>query len=340
MSAEQFATELYDRVFMWTGLPEAITGDSDTRLRGAFFTGVCKTLQVRLSLSVPYHPQTDGQTEVFNRTLLTMLRCTVNAYHSDWTTLLPVLLYSYNNTVHSATGYTPHVLLFGWHPRDLREPRIAASTIHPSDGAAFVHQRQRMFARARSKLENARARMIAQRAASASSDQYAVGDLVKVSTKVLPLRVTSTQVPKLLPRWQGPFRVDAVSGKGAYRLQLPDAYSSTLPTFNQHDIRPWLLPDEEPDSTIQPTGHVSRPDHVTRILDRRRTTRSAKRDPYSIRAAYLVQRSSGITEWVPQARLNSREDKALIRTFELQFPRSQHLPCESVAAYPAQFSSP
>jgi hypothetical protein len=54
-----------------------------------------------------------------------MSRTTVNVHHSDWVQLLPALLYAYHNTVRSATGYTPHQLLFGWTPRDKRAPLFA-----------------------------------------------------------------------------------------------------------------------------------------------------------------------------------------------------------------------
>lgn len=33
--------------------------------------------------------------------------------------------HAYHSTVHVPTGYTPHRLLFGWCPRDLRAPVVA-----------------------------------------------------------------------------------------------------------------------------------------------------------------------------------------------------------------------
>lgn len=55
-----------------------------------------------------------------------MLRGFVNKYHSNWESLIPSLLYAYDNTIHPATGYTPHQVLFGWTPRDLRVPLLLA----------------------------------------------------------------------------------------------------------------------------------------------------------------------------------------------------------------------
>jgi hypothetical protein len=77
-------------------------------------------------MSTAYHPQTDGQTENFHKTLLSVLKAFVNKYHSNWEECIPAALYAYHNTVHSATGFTPHQLLFGWTPQDLRVPFVAA----------------------------------------------------------------------------------------------------------------------------------------------------------------------------------------------------------------------
>ena len=35
----------------------------------------------------------------------------------DWKSYVAPLVYSYNATRHESTGYSPHFLMFGWHPR-------------------------------------------------------------------------------------------------------------------------------------------------------------------------------------------------------------------------------
>jgi hypothetical protein len=122
MSTTMFLDLLWEKVFCWIGLPLSIVGDRDTRLTASQMRALTARLQVHMRLSVAYHPQTDGATEKFHSTLLGRLRTTVNAYHSDWEEAIPAALYAYHNTVHTATGYTPHHLFLGWQPRDLRVP--------------------------------------------------------------------------------------------------------------------------------------------------------------------------------------------------------------------------
>jgi hypothetical protein len=72
MSTKDLIDLLWERVFSWVGLPMGIIGDRyrDTRLTADQMRALARALQVRLRLSVAYHPQTDGATEVFHRILV------------------------------------------------------------------------------------------------------------------------------------------------------------------------------------------------------------------------------------------------------------------------------
>jgi transposase InsO family protein len=78
MGTEEFINALYQHVVSWIGLPSSIVGDRDTRLTAGQLNALCRGLCMKLKLSTAYHPQTDGQTEQFNSTLLQMLRCFVS----------------------------------------------------------------------------------------------------------------------------------------------------------------------------------------------------------------------------------------------------------------------
>jgi hypothetical protein len=164
MNALKLAELLYQSLFSWVRLPLSIVGDRDSRLTSSYMRTLCKHLRVKLKLSTSYHPQTDGQTENFNSTLLQMLRCFVNQFHTDWCEHIPALLYAYQkNTVHSATGYPPHRLLFGWCPRDLRTPLQEDRTQGDSDVDLWLQIRQKELSKA---MEAAREAMIRARRAA------------------------------------------------------------------------------------------------------------------------------------------------------------------------------
>ncbi|KAK1692397.1 hypothetical protein QYE76_009094 [Lolium multiflorum] len=62
------------------------------------------------------HPQTDGQTEVVNRTLSQLLRSMIKKNLKEWEECLPHVEFSYNRAVHSTTELCPFEVVYGFKP--------------------------------------------------------------------------------------------------------------------------------------------------------------------------------------------------------------------------------
>ena len=76
-------------------------------------TEINKLLQVRFLQTSPYHPQTNGLTKRFNKTLTTMLSMYVGAHQKDWDIYIPYVLLAYRSSVHASTADTPYFLMHG-----------------------------------------------------------------------------------------------------------------------------------------------------------------------------------------------------------------------------------
>jgi len=70
-------------------------------------TGVVKTG------TMPFHPQSEGETERMNRTSLQMLQCTADENPESWPHRLPTVMGAYCMTVHRVTGVTPNMTVLG-----------------------------------------------------------------------------------------------------------------------------------------------------------------------------------------------------------------------------------
>ena len=75
---------------------------------------LCKLAEVQKSRTAPYHPIRNGSAERFNISLLATLE---DHQKADWKSYVVPLVQAYNTTRSDATGFSPHFLMFGWHPR-------------------------------------------------------------------------------------------------------------------------------------------------------------------------------------------------------------------------------
>jgi len=98
------------------GMPRTIVSDRDTKFLSYFWKTLWAKLGARLLFSTTCHPQTDGQTEVVNRTLSMLLRTMIKKNLKEWEDCLPHLEFAYNRVVHSTTHMYPFEVVYGFKP--------------------------------------------------------------------------------------------------------------------------------------------------------------------------------------------------------------------------------
>ena len=115
--AKTTAKVLFENFIVHYGFPARIHSDQGRNFESSVIRELCSLAGVEKSRTTPYHPMGNGMVERFNQTLLNMLGTLENHKKDDWKSYVAPLVHSYNATKHPSTGYSPHFLMFGRHPR-------------------------------------------------------------------------------------------------------------------------------------------------------------------------------------------------------------------------------
>ncbi|GJR07731.1 zf-CCHC domain-containing protein [Tanacetum coccineum] len=99
------------------GFPRLLHRIGDAKISFShFWRTLWKHLGANLQFSSSHHPQTDGQTEVTNRSLGNLLRSLVGDNKKQWDLVLPQAEFAYNRSSHSSTGRSPFLVVYGRNP--------------------------------------------------------------------------------------------------------------------------------------------------------------------------------------------------------------------------------
>ncbi|KAM2088669.1 hypothetical protein ACFX1T_032717 [Malus domestica] len=235
--ASHVAKLFFQEVVRLHGLPVSIVSDRDVKFVSYFWKTLWKLFGTTLKFSSAFHPQTDGQTEVVNRSLGNLLRCLVGDKPGNWDLLLPVAEFAYNNSVNRSTGKSPFEVVHGFSPRSPVDLVALPMAARASDSATSFAEHIRQ-------LHDDVRRQIAmhtdsyQLAANAHRrhQEFQHGDFVMV--RICPERFPKQSFKKLHARSMGPYRVLRKLGSNAYLIELP-ATMQISPIFNVSDLSPY-----------------------------------------------------------------------------------------------------
>ena len=212
--------KLVDEFVSRFGAPEHLHSDQGRNFESSLFKEACKLLGIVKTRKCPYHPESDGIIERFNRTVLSMLSNYVDDRQRDWDRHLPHVMMAYRSCVHESTKYTPFYMIFG---RDVKLPVdviFGRTPDQPQERVEYArHLRDSLEAAhhlARTHLQAAQRRQKDFYDRRVAGSPFSVGDRVLLSSTAVKRGLS----PKLHPKWRGPYIVLAKINDVNYRVQL------------------------------------------------------------------------------------------------------------------------
>ncbi|GBG74600.1 hypothetical protein CBR_g19008 [Chara braunii] len=252
ISAREVADIVFDRVVCNHGLPLNIISDRDPRFTSRFWRRLHEVYGTQLRFSLSYHPQTDGQTEITNRTLGDILRKIVRD-DQQWDLHLSHAEIAYNHAVSPATGMSPYYCDLGYHPR-VPADFLRPSQMHPDTSCPalddWVAHMTSIMKTAHEHIAASQTRMAARANRSRMEHPFKVGDDVLIHVRHLQLEADTLR--KFRRRFFGPCRIlqavgsDTASSPVSFRVKLPDY----LRQARVHDVyhvsllRPYRRPSD------------------------------------------------------------------------------------------------
>jgi len=314
--AQQFITNVYRP----HGLPADIVSDRGATFSSAWWREVTRLLGTRTNLSTAFHPQSDGQTERTNQTIEHYIRAFGDHQQSDWSTLLPLAEFAYNNSFHSAIGMSPFFATYGYHPTATLNSTTATfqlnsttpstipnaskyasdlSAIHKtaSDLIAIAHNRYTKYANAHRRPHDPSA--------------FAPGTLVMVNRRNIK---TTRPTVKFDDKLIGPFKIIHAVGSHAYRLDL--GTRAIHPTFHVDLLHLYKSPSAIPARPTYTKPPAEIVDTNAFLVQRILSSRIHRK-----RLQYLVRwegYSSEDDSWVPHTEFH--HDDSLVLDFHAAHP--------------------
>ncbi|KAH0652710.1 hypothetical protein KY289_030388 [Solanum tuberosum] len=257
------------------GIPRTIVSDRDAKFLSHFWRILWGKLGTKLLFSTSCHPQTDGQTEVVNRTLGNMLRAVLKGKLTSWEDYLPIVEFAYNRTFHSSTGKTPFEVVYGFNPlTPLDLLPLPTNDFANLDGKTKADMMKKIHEQTRLAIEKKNKEVALRRNKGRKYVVFKPGDLVWVHMR--KERFPSKRKTKLDPRGSGPYKVLERIGDNAYKLDLPGEFQVSA-TFNVSDLSHFDADLNSRTNSLQEEGNDSIQGSSTPLKDKDESLETPRR---------------------------------------------------------------
>lgn len=113
VTGKQIATFILNYIICRYGVPLSIITDNRRPLKNHDIHEICDCFHTNHRFFTPYYPQGNGQAEASNKTILRILKKTIDDTGQNWHIQLNPTLWAYHTSVRMPTEATPYSLVYG-----------------------------------------------------------------------------------------------------------------------------------------------------------------------------------------------------------------------------------
>ena len=270
---------------------------------------------MKIHFTSGYHPEGDGQTEHLNQTLEQYLCIFCNYQQDNWSEILPLAEFTYNNSPSATTGVTPFFANKGYHPNITVFPERELASVKARE---FIIDLEELHAELRNQMA------AAQRHYQGPVDRrrepapdFRVGQQVYVRTANIS---TTRPSKKLSEKYLGPFEIIARPGTHSFTLRLPEHLRAIHPVFHVSQLEP-SVPNTIPNCTQPPPPPVEINDdieyEIAEILDSKIDNRRKCKLLYFVRWAGY-EGTDEENSWLPANELDHAQE--VVMDFHSRYP--------------------
>lgn len=204
--AATVARAIVDHIFLKWGLCFEILTDCGKEFEAELTTELLKILGVVKLRTSGYEPRTNGAIESWHKVLNSLLARVIADSQRDWSRWLNYVVFCYNASPHSSTGFAPHFVMTGQEPRwnidfILGNADLSGKTV-PEYTASVLNMLERAHALVRNHLN-----CVAERSSSwynkrVNKQMFCQGDRVRV---YYPRRYKGRS-----PKWQSFYKTEGI----------------------------------------------------------------------------------------------------------------------------------
>ena len=220
-------------VFSKHGIPSHVTSNRSSEFVLNFFWSLGTTLDMWLHFTSGYHPEGDGQTKCTNQTLKQYLHIYCNYQQDNWSKLLPLVEFAYNNALSATTGVSLFFANKRYHPNITVHPECDITSSWAYDFTIDLDELQSIL-----KTEISVVQQHYQKSADAQCSpvpDFKVGDKVFVKAQFFQ---TTQPSKKLSKKYLRPYKIISQPSILLFTLRLPKSICSVHPVFHVSMLEP------------------------------------------------------------------------------------------------------